>query len=285
MTVKEEAVEPACSKQKSIDMHVHVFPDHMAGKAVARLEEKYKMDFIADPVIRDLLDFMKLNHIDFSVIQPVSTSELQVEVLNDWLIETVSKYRGLIGAFGTIYPDFEPYKDELKKIKAGGLKGVKFHPNFQNFYPDDEKMAGIYSEIENNGLWTLFHAGDEVTPVKKLYSNIDSFVNLRSKFPGLKIILAHMGGFNLWEEAESKIIGRDFYLDISYSLGFLSASRIKDMIYAHGAEKIFFATDFPLALSRNQMKDFISLGLDKDTREKILSNNARNKIFNDIFID
>lgn len=273
------------AENEIIDMHVHIFPDYMAGRAVARLEEKYKMDFIAEPVVRDLLTFMKLNQIDFSIIQPVSTSEIQVETLNDWLIRIVSEYMGRIGAFGTIHPDFKPYKDELKKIKDGGLKGVKFHPNFQSFYPDDEKMSGIYSEMVNNGLWALFHAGDEVIPVKKLYSNIDSFINLRSRFPGLKIILAHMGGFKLWEEARSKIIGRDFYLDISYSIGFLGRSRIKEMISGHGAEKIFFATDFPLALSRDQVKDFKSLGLDKDTSEKILSTNARNMIFNDLKIN
>lgn len=108
MIEKEASISPICRGQKIIDMHVHVFPDSMSGKAVTRLEEKYNMDFIADPTIRDLLDFMKLNHIDFSVIQPVSTSILQVEIFNDWLIKTVDKYKGQIGAFGTIYPDFEP---------------------------------------------------------------------------------------------------------------------------------------------------------------------------------
>lgn len=162
---------------------------------------------------------------------------------------------------------------------------MKFHPNFQNFYPDDEKMAGIYREIENSGLWVLFHAGDEVTPAEKLYSNIDSFVNLRSRFPDLKIILAHMGGFKLWEEVGRKIIGGDFYLDISYTSGFLDTSRIKEMIFAHGAEKILFATDFPLALSKDQVKDFIDLDLDKDTMEKILSGNAKNIILKDISTD
>ena len=284
MTEKETAGTTA-RKEQIIDMHVHIFPDYMSGKEVARLEEKYNMDFIAEPTVSDLLDFMELNHIDFSVIQPVSTSVLQVETLNDWLIETVDKYRGRIGAFGTIYPDFGQYRDELKKIKDGGLKGVKFHPNFQSFYPDDEKMADIYREIENNDLWALFHAGDEVTPVKKLYSNIDSFINLRSRFPDLKIILAHMGGFKLWEEVEKKIIGRDFYLDVSYTLGFIDASRIKEMISAHGVERILFGTDFPLALSRDQVEDFIGLGLDEDTRRKILSGNAKKNIFNDISVD
>jgi predicted TIM-barrel fold metal-dependent hydrolase len=283
--IEKEAAGSPARKELMIDMHVHIFPDYMSGKAVARLEEKYNMDFIADPTVSDLLDFMELNHIDFSVIQPVSTSVLQVEAINDWLVKTVDKYRGRIGAFGTIHPDFGPYRDELKKIKEGGLKGVKFHPNFQSFYPDDEEMTDIYREIVKNDLWVLFHAGDEVTPVKKLYSNIDSFINLRSRFPDLKIILAHMGGFKLWEEVEKKIIGRDFYLDVSYTLGFLDASRIKEMIFAHGTERILFGTDFPLALSRDQVKDFIGLGLDKDTRQKILSGNVKKNILGNISVN
>ncbi len=37
-----------------IDIHVHIFPDYMSVKAVERLESKYKLSFIAKPVLKDL---------------------------------------------------------------------------------------------------------------------------------------------------------------------------------------------------------------------------------------
>jgi len=163
-------------------------------------------------------------------------------------------------------------------IKEGGLKGVKFHPNFQGFYPDDEKMDGIYSEIIENDLWTLFHAGDEVTPVNKLYSKVDSFIRLRKKFPEMKIILAHLGGFRLWDEVVDKIVGEDFYLDLSYTFNFLEGFKIKDIIEKHGPDRIFFATDFPLPNSKTPIKVFLDLGFDKDIEEKILYRNALEKV-------
>ncbi len=90
---------------------------------------------------------MDSSSISFSIIQPVSTSILQVEVLNSWLIDTIRDYPDKIGAFGTIFPGYKDFQEELSRIKEGGLKGVKFHPNFQGFYPDDEKMDGIYRRL------------------------------------------------------------------------------------------------------------------------------------------
>ena len=84
-----------------IDIHVHIFPDYMSVKAVERLESKYKFSFIAKPVLKDLFRFMDSSSISFSIIQPVSTSILQVEVLNSWLIDTIRDYPDKIGAFGT----------------------------------------------------------------------------------------------------------------------------------------------------------------------------------------
>lgn len=265
-------------ENKIIDIHVHIFPDYMSEKAMESLENKYKLHFIARPVLEDLLVFMDVNNISFSIIQPVSTSVLQVEALNSWLIDIVADDPERIGAFGTIFPGYRDFPRELSRIKRGGLKGVKFHPNFQNFYPDEEKMYGIYREVIDNGLWTLFHAGDEVTPVNKLYSKVDSFIRLRREFPKMKIILAHLGGFKLWDEVMEKIIGEDFYLDISYTIGFLDESKIKDIIKSHGPDRIFFGTDFPLPNSRTQAKAFSDLKLNKDTEKKILYRNAAEKI-------
>ena len=126
-----------------IDIHVHIFPDYMSAKAVERLESKYKLSFIARPILKDLLKFMDSSNIGFSIIQPVSTSILQVEVLNSWLIDTIKDNPNKIGAFGTIFPGYMDFKDELSRIREGGLKGVKLHPNFQGFYPDEKRMDNI----------------------------------------------------------------------------------------------------------------------------------------------
>ncbi|MFC2159691.1 amidohydrolase family protein [Actinomycetota bacterium] len=265
-------------ENKIIDIHVHIFPDFMSGKAMERLENKYKLSFIAKPNLNDLLVFMDSNNISFSIIQPVSTSVLQVEVLNSWLIDTIKKNPERIGAFGTIFPGYKDFKSELARVKEGGLKGIKFHPNFQQFYPDEERMHEVYKEIIDNDLWVLFHAGDEVTPVNKLYANIDSFVRLRRKFPQMKIILAHLGGFRLWDEVIEKIIKDDFYLDLSYTFGFLEESRIRDIIEEHGPDKIFFGTDFPLPKSKINIKAFSGLRLNNNIKDRIFYRNSLERL-------
>ena len=75
-----------------------------------------------------------------------------------------------------------------------------------------------------------------------------------------------------------KIVGEDFYLDLSYTFNFLEGFKIKDIIEKHGPDRIFFATDFPLPNSKTPIKAFTDLGFDKDTEEKILYRNALEKV-------
>ena len=263
---------------KIVDIHVHVYPEHLSKKVVERLENRYDIKFVARPCLEDLLKSMKSSRISHSIIQPVSTSIGQVKPINDWLVDVVKKYSSKIGAFGTVYPGMSNYRKEIEKIKLGGLSGIKMHPNFQKFFPHEEIMSPIYQELIKNDLWVLFHSGYEIAPIEKIYAEIDSFLILRDKFPKLKIILAHMGGYKVWDEVEDKIIGKEFYLDLSYTMGFLSSDRIKLFIDKHGPDKIFFGSDFPVAPVKEQVDSFFRLELGKEIEDKILYLNAKKEI-------
>ena len=50
---------------------------------------------------------------------------------------------------------------ELERLKENGIKGVKLHPDYQDFYADDEKMLPIYEKIGSLNMITVFHCGTE----------------------------------------------------------------------------------------------------------------------------
>ena len=51
---------------------------------------------------------------------------------------------------------------EVLSMKEAGIKGIKFHPEYQHFYADEERMKPIYRKISQLGLLTLFHAGQDI---------------------------------------------------------------------------------------------------------------------------
>jgi len=260
-----------------IDLHVHIFPEKVSEKARKNLEQRHGMRFISDPDLDSLKRYMDLNDIATAVIQPVAISTIQAKSINDWLLGLVSKDES-IKAFGACYPDGKDMGESLKKFKQCGINGIKLHPDYQHFYPDDNTLFDLYEHIIMNDMWVLFHAGLGSGNSNRIYSSTVRFLNLRKKYPELKIILAHLGGYRNWSASKKELIGKDFYMDLSYTFGILEDHKIKEMIRLHGPNKIVFGSDFPLYRSRDNLKMFLNLDLDDKDRKDILYNNAKKDI-------
>ncbi|MEK7396523.1 MAG: amidohydrolase family protein [Candidatus Poribacteria bacterium] len=287
-----------------VDFHVHAFPDKVASKAIETLEAIYGAKCFSDGKIDSLLENMIKTNVDVSVIQPVSTDPRQVMSINTWSagisqIRTENSPNPIVG-FGTIHPKFEDYHDEIQRMKELGIKGIKFQPSFQEFYPDDESMFPIYEDIVKAGMVLMFHAGDEIKPAKLVYStpprlakvldamksvfdDCDYYVMNGSK-RSAKFVAAHLGGYQMWDQVEDYLLGRELYFDISYVFGHLDNQRILRMVRDHGIERILFGSDFPFSLPDKDM-EYISqltfrrateeqMNLTNDEKEAILSKNA-----------
>lgn len=286
-----------------IDIHVHTFPDKVAARAIESLEATYDMKVFSDGTVHGLLAHMAESGVDLSVIQAVSTSPRQVISINTW-ISSLLQIRGgsvsrsdaweqspVIG-FGTIHPLFEGYRDEIQRMKELGIKGVKFQPSFQEFYPDNERMFPIYEEIIKAGLIILFHAGDEIRPTPVIYSTpqrlarvldamrseIDNH-NYRAQMGSnsrntVKIIAAHFGGYRMWDQVEEHLLGRDLYFDASYVFGHLDLARAVRIIRSHGIDRILFGSDFPFTRQQGDIQSILQLDIAEEEKEKILGGNA-----------
>ncbi|HOW43296.1 MAG TPA: amidohydrolase family protein [Candidatus Omnitrophota bacterium] len=254
-----------------IDIHTHAWPDKVALKAKTSLESFFKIRLAGDGTVTGLLASMDANNVDVSVICAVASRPEQVRSINSWLFGVRSQR---IRVFAALHPGYAQWKEELSLIRAHG-DGVKFQPEFQNFYVDDPAVFPVYELLQELALPVLFHCGEELSGTLLVRSSPDRIWKIRQSFPKLRIIAAHFGGFRLWPEVEKHLLGRDVYLDTSYFFSFLPPKEIKRMLELHSPDRLLFGSDFPIAGQRSDLEFLRALDIAPQLKEKILCRNAQ----------
>jgi hypothetical protein len=259
-----------------IDFHTHIFPDKIAVKTIRYLEKQGQVKAATDGTLAGLLKSMKENGIDISVVMPVVTRPEQFASVNAYSAE-INGREGII-SFGGIHPDTEDYRGSLEQIKEYGLPGIKLHPDYQKTFVDDPKMVRIIDYATELGLIVLLHAGLDIGLPDPIHCTPQRTRHMLEQIdrPEAKIILAHTGGYQLWDEVEEYLVGQSVCFDISYSLGKISDEQLKRIIENHGADRILFATDSPWDDQGAILKRFKDLCLPKEEEEAILYRNAQN---------
>ena len=250
-----------------IDIHTHCFPDTLAEKAISILARQAKTKPYCDGTIKSLRASMKKSGVDISIIQNIATKPQQTDTINRWAAEIQSED---IISFGTIHPDYKGWKEEIIYLKDNGIKGVKFHPDYQEFFVDEKRMYPIYERLFSEGFIVLFHAGVDIGLPEPYHCTPKRLSKVLREFPKAVIIAAHMGGYRYWDDVEKYLIGESVYFDTSYSFKFLGIENMERMIREHGVEKILFATDSPWGDQAEDLKFVGELNINKNEKIKYL---------------
>jgi len=256
-----------------IDFHVHCFHDDLACRAIKELGERACIRARLNGTVGDVKKSMKIAGVDHSVVLSIATKPSHTERINTWCAGLQDKE---IIPFGSIHPDFAGWKDELKRMKELGLKGLKLHPDYQLFYIDEQRMFPIYERIFELGLIIVFHAGLDIGLPPPYHCTPERLLKLVKAFPGGKIVAAHMGSYEYWDDVERLLVGEDIYFDTAYSFGRISDSQVKRIIKGHDYRKILFATDSPWTDQNEEIASLKSLGLGAEMEDAILGENACN---------
>jgi hypothetical protein len=162
------------------------------------------------------------------------------------------------------------------------VKGFKFHPSVQAFYPNDRLAYPLYEAIAEAKLPALFHTGQTGVGagtragggIRLKYSNPMLLDDVAADFPDMPIILAHPS-FPWQEEALSVATHKpQVYIDLSgWSPKYFPPILVQ---YANTLlkDKILFGSDYPVIDPERWMAEFEKLNIKPEVRPLILKENA-----------
>lgn len=258
-------------KHKIIDAHCHIYPDKIAEKASENTGRFYNIPMCLDGKISTLIEHGTEAGIDHFIVQSVATTPKQVSSINNFITSSVKESGGRFTGLGTLHPDSEDIKADVEEIISLGLRGVKLHPDIQQFKIDDYRMLKIYELCEGK-LPILMHTGDSRYDL----SNPNRLMPILDIYENLTVIGAHFGGWSIWEEATHKLYSyKNFYVDCSSSLYALTPEKAKELIMEYGSKRVLFGTDYPMWEPKEEIERFMKIDLTEEEREDILSGNAK----------
>jgi len=254
-----------------IDFHTHVFPDQIASVAIEALEKKGNVKAYLNGTVTDLLASMDRAGIERSVVCSIATRPQQFKPILDWSRSIRSER---IIPLPSLHPADPDRIAQLSLIKENGFIGLKMHPYYQDFFLDDPGLDDFYQEVSRLDLLLVVHTGYDIAYPRVQRADPQRVLHLVERFPELRLITTHLGGWDEWTDVHKLLTGRPIYMEISFALDFLDQIRLRDLIESHPADYILFGTDSPWADQATTLNMLAKLGLSDELFAKITRTNA-----------
>nr|MCR5387705.1 amidohydrolase family protein [Lachnospiraceae bacterium] len=184
-----------------IDFHTHTYPRKVVEHVIDTLTSRSVIDITlaSDGTLFGLKDAMQRDGVDLSVVLPVASRPDQVDSINELNVKSLKdSAETKVTFFAAIHPHTEKVPEVLKRIKNSGFKGIKLHPYNQGVQADDISYIRLLYEAESLGLYTVIHAGRDLSFPGKYVSTPPQLKKLVDEVHPEHFILAHMGGCYDW---------------------------------------------------------------------------------------
>jgi predicted TIM-barrel fold metal-dependent hydrolase len=256
-----------------IDFHAHAFPEEIAERAMKMLEEEGGIKASLDGRVSSLLRSMDENGIGKCVVCSIATKPSQFDTILQW-----SKKIGTdrIIPFPSLHPADPEAPERVSRIKGEGFKGIKFHPYYQDFNVDDERLFPMYERICRENLIVVVHTGFDFAFEKVRKADPVRIMRVLERFPGMKLVTTHLGAWDDWKEVEKHIAGKRVYMEISCSLEYLEKDAARKIILNHPKDHVLFGTDSPWTDQGKTLALLKGLQLGEERETRILRDNALN---------
>ncbi|WP_194904564.1 amidohydrolase family protein [Catenulispora rubra] len=275
----------------AIDVHTHAEVSASgAGSLSAELESASSEYFkVADGRRKPTLDEIGAYYRDLRMAAIVFTVDAEAAtgvpaVPNEEIAEAAHRYPDVIIPFASIDPakGRSGVRQVRRLVEEYGVRGFKFHPNLQAFFPNDRTAYPLYEAIEDAGAIAVFHTGQTGIGagapggggIRLKYSNPMHVDDVAADFPAMPIILAHPS-FPWQDEALAVATHKpQVYIDLSgWSPKYFPPQLVQ---YANTLlkDKVLFGTDYPLLTPERWLADFDKLPIKDEVRPKILKDNA-----------
>ena len=254
-----------------IDFHTHAFPDAVAAKAIPSLEKVGKITAHTKGTVNSLLASMDLAGIDRSVICSIATRPEQFDAILNWSQQI--RNERLI-PLPSIHPDDPNFVERVYTVQKEGFIGIKMHPYYQDFFLNEERLNPLYEALSETGLLFVVHCGFDIAYPRIRCADPAGILDLQTRFPKLRLISTHFGGWDLWDEVEEILIGKNIFMEISFALHYLKEEQVVRMINNHPPEYLLFGSDSPWVDQKECITRLKALPISKKLLTAILGENA-----------
>ncbi len=272
----------------AIDVHTHVHASVRAPSAVHPSDElsEYFGSEAIHPTVPDLAAYYRERKMACVVFMIDATAATGVgpAVSNEEIAELGAEHGDVVIPFGSVDP--HSGAAGVRRVRAlvedHGIRGFKFHPNLQAFFPNDPEHYPLYQAIESAGVPVVFHSGHTGVGagqrggggVRLKYSNPMFVDDVAADFPDMAIVLAHPS-FPWQDEAISVALHKpNVHIDLSgWSPKYFPANLIQ---YANTLlrDRMLFGSDYPVITPDRWLADFERLDIKPDVRPLIVKDNA-----------
>lgn len=240
-----------------VDIHTHIF------RADAHFGPSLQADLARCRIDPGIWGDVETRHLettkaaDVAVVFGLQASATGWHIPNELVATHVARAPERLLFFASIDPAAPDYMGELEKCHQQlGAVGVKLAPLYQNVHPQDPRYYDIYRYCDKHGLPILFHAGTSFVSGTRLeYSRPVHFDAVAVDFPGLKMILAHLG--HPWEGETIAVIRRheNVYADLSalYYRPWQFYNSMRLLVEYKATEKVLFGSDFPFTTTADSI--------------------------------
>jgi len=275
----------------AIDIHTHVkIPTREPEDALTREQrlvaaKMFKAEVDTAVTVGDVAEYYRerrMAAVIFPVDSEAGTGE--VPVGNEEVAELAADHADVLIPFASI----DPWKGRggarqaRRLIEEHGVKGFKFHPSMQAFFPDDRHAYPLYEAIAEAGLPALFHSGQSGigmgqpggAGIRLKYSNPIHLDDVAVDFPEMPIIIAHPS--TPWQDEAIAVAMHkpQVYIDLSgWSPKYFPPQLVHhaNTLLKH---KVLFGSDFPFITPERWISDFEQAGFRDEVKPLILKRNA-----------
>lgn len=144
----------------------------------------------------------------------------------------------------------EDLKDHvIEMIEDYGAKGIKIHPAAQQFFLHDIRLHPVWQSCVDKNIPILTHSGPNHG--KDQFAEPRSFPKVLSLFPGLRLLVAHLGGATWRQTRQLAKDYPDIYFDCSEIIHWTGSPNaptvleLAELILDVGPDRVMMGSDFP----------------------------------------
>ena len=259
------------------DGHIHLFPPKLFRAIYRVFREDYGWNLAFSDDHPLLIDYLKRCGVERASVLVYAHKPNISRQINRWLAGLVKEEPWLL-PYGCIHPGDDNIRDIVSEaLDDFKFAGIKIHCLVKNIPPDDERFFPVYEALVERGKTAVIHAS--TFPLHTGVLGIEYIRNVLHRFPGLRLIIPHLGLFELKDYAALMADYPEIYLDSAFVFNNKILpdhyEEIKEIILKY-PRRIIYGSDFPFVVNEPSLdiKNLLSMELPPDIYPLIFYENA-----------